>query len=183
MGAKGMAFFNMDKLGERFTRRLASSTSRRSVLSKLGKILIAAPLFPLLPVERKSAQAAELSEFAKKAQTEDDTKCNYWRYCAIDGYLCTCCGGGVHTCPAGTSPSPTSWVGTCLNPEDNRSYLISYFDCCGTATCGQCLCDNTDRAAPIYRPMANNEIIWCFGTDNMAYHCSSAALVGLADEG
>lgn len=174
-----MARFEFDKFGDRFTRGIASRTSRRSMLARLGVVMVAAPVFPLLPNERK-AQAAELTEFQKKAQTKDDKECNYWRYCAIDGSLCTCCGGGVHTCPPGTSPSLTSWVGTCYNPDDKRSYLIAYHDCCGSSSCGQCRCDNTEAAMPTYRPQGNNEIIWCFGTSSMQYHCSTAALVGVA---
>lgn len=174
-----MARFEFDKFGDRFTRGVANRTSRRSLLARLGAVVVAAPVFPLLPNERK-AQAAELTEFQKKAQTKDDKECNYWRYCAIDGSLCTCCGGGVHTCPPGTSPSLTSWVGTCYNPDDKRSYLIAYHDCCGSSACGQCRCDNTEAAMPTYRPQGNNEIIWCFGTSSMQYHCSTAALVGVA---
>jgi len=174
-----MARFEFDKFGDRFTRGIAHRTSRRSLLARLGMAMVAAPVFPLLPNERK-AQAAELTEFQKKAQTKDDKECNYWRYCAIDGSLCTCCGGGVHTCPPGTSPSLTSWVGTCYNPDDKRSYLIAYHDCCGSSSCGQCRCDNTEAAMPTYRPQGNNEIIWCFGTSSMQYHCSTAALVGVA---
>lgn len=192
-----MANDRIDSISERIARRLAGGTSRRTILSRLGLAMVAAPAFPLLPVERGKANAqtltaagqpasgqaapgADLTDFQKKAQTKDDTECNYWRYCAIDGSLCTCCGGGVHTCPPGTQPSLTSWVGTCYNPDDKRSYLIAYRDCCGTSGCGQCRCDNTEEASPAYRPQGNNEIIWCFGTSNMAYHCSTAALVGAA---
>lgn len=175
-----MARFDLDHFGEKMARRLAGGTSRRSMLARVGLALAAAPVFPLLPNERKAQAAEPLSDFQKKAQTKDDTECNYWRYCAIDGSLCTCCGGGVHTCPAGTTPSLTSWVGTCYNPDDKRSYLIAYHDCCGTSACGQCRCDNTEEAMPAYRPQGNNEIIWCFGTNSMAYHCSTAALVGVA---
>lgn len=173
----------IDNLGERVVRALASGTSRRGFMSRLGLALVAAPAFPLLPVARgaegKSGGVANTA-FARKAQTGDDKQCDYWRYCAIDGALCTCCGGGVHSCPPGSTPSTTTWIGTCLNPDDKQTYLIAYYDCCGPTYCGQCTCDNTDRATPIYRPQGNNEIIWCFGTPSMAYHCSTAALVGLA---
>lgn len=174
-----------DTVGERFSRTLAARTSRRSIVSRLGVALVAAPAFPLLPVSRGTARAAEpedetLSDFQKDAQTKDDTQCSYWRYCAIDGSLCTCCGGSTNMCPPGTEPSLTSWVGTCRNPDDKRMYLIAYRDCCGTGQCDRCNCDNTQGATPAYRPSGNNEIIWCFGTDSMEYHCSTAALIGVA---
>ena len=178
---------SIDGIGERFTRSLANRFSRRSLLARLGAGLALTPAFPLLPVARGAprpsapAAAPPPSEFTRYAQTDDDTKCDYWRYCAIDGSLCTCCGGGLHTCPPGSAPSLTSWVGTCVNPQDGKSYLIAYRDCCGKTSCGRCRCDNTDRETPIYRPSTNNEIIWCFGLENMTYHCSTAALVGAAE--
>ena len=82
------------------------------------------------------------------------------------------------TCPAGAVASTPSWVGTCLNPDDSKTYLIAYRDCCGKPACGQCHCDNEDRDTQLYVPQTNNDIIWCFGLDNMQYHCSTAALVG-----
>jgi methylamine dehydrogenase light chain len=175
--------FSVDRLGEDLIRRLAGHTSRRSLLNKLGLALVAAPVFPLLPVSRANAANAArapeaMTRFAREAQAIDDTQCNYWRYCAIDGFLCTCCGGGVHTCPAGTEPSPVSWVGTCINPTNNKAYLIAYRDCCGKTQCGQCVCDNNDRATQVYQPQTDNNIVWCFGTSNTEYHCSTAALVG-----
>jgi methylamine dehydrogenase light chain len=179
-----MARRDPDLRVEQFMRGLAGRTSRRNILSRIGLAIAAAPVFPLLPVNRAFAKDRHVearTNFARTAQTKDNTQCDYWRYCAIDGSLCTCCGGGVHTCPAGTEPSPTSWVGTCVNPDDGRSYLIAYRDCCGTADCGRCACDNPDRATEIYRPQTNNDIIWCFGVSSMEYHCSTAVLVGQAD--
>ena len=175
--------FSPDRMGEILTRRLAGHTSRRSILNRLGLALVAAPVFPLLPVSRAEAAKRDhaleaATHFGRNAQTKDETECNYWRYCAIDGALCSCCGGDKHNCPAGAEPSPVSWVGTCINPDDNKAYLIAYRDCCGKAYCGQCACDNTDRETPIYKPQTNNDVIWCFGTSNTQYHCSTAALIG-----
>jgi methylamine dehydrogenase light chain len=170
-----------DRIIEGSSRRCAQRISRRSLVSMLGKALVASAAIPLLPVNRK-AQAAELSSrFARNAQTKDPTQCNYWRYCASDGYLCACCGGGPSTCPPGTAPSPTSWVGSCVNPEDGKTYLIAYRDCCGADSCGRCECLGQEGDMPSYRPQLNNDIIWCFGASSMVYHCSSAALVGLAN--
>ena len=181
-----MARFNADKIGEAMLRRLAGRTSRRSILARVGGALAAAPVFPLLPVNRAEAAKPDRSPeaktaFARTAQVEDDTACDYWRYCAIDGALCSCCGGGVHTCPAGSEPSPVSWVGSCINPANGKAYLIAYRDCCGKPTCNECFCDNTDRETQIYTPQLNNDIIWCFGTSSMQYHCSTAVLIGDAE--
>jgi methylamine dehydrogenase light chain len=142
--------FNIDGFGEKLLRKFAGQTSRRSMLTRLG------------------------------AQTKDDTPCDYWRYCAIDGSLCSCCGGGVSSCPPGSEPSPVSWVGTCINPDDGNAYLIAYRDCCGKSACGLCGCDNADRETPLYVPQLNNNVIWCFGTKSMEYHCSTGVLVGKA---
>lgn len=175
-----------DRLIERSSRRAAQQLSRRSFLSRCGTWLIAASALPLLPVARRahaaSASAGKYaSEFANHAQTKDPTQCNYWRYCSSDGYLCACCGGGPSTCPPGSSPSPTSWVGSCINPDDGKTYLIAYRDCCGKDSCGKCSCLGQEGDMPEYRPQVNNDIIWCFGASSMVYHCSSAGLVGLAE--
>ena len=179
-----MADSKIDKLSEKLVRNIARRSSRRGFLTKLGAAMVAAPFFPLLPVAR-AAEPRKLSDFARNAQTTDPLACDYWRHCAIDGVICGCCGGGNHTCPPGSEPSPTAWVGTCLNPDDGRSYLIAYRDCCGKSSCQPtkegCVCTGTDRELPIYRPQANNDIIWCFGNSTMNYHCSTAALVGLAE--
>jgi methylamine dehydrogenase light chain len=174
----------MDKFSERVTRRLANFSSRRGFIARIGVALIAAPVLPLLPVARvTAAEPAPKTDFERNAQAKDPNKCNYWRYCAIDGVLCGCCGGGVHTCPPGAEPSPISWIGTCMNPEDGRSYVIAYRDCCGKPVCQadkDCRCDSVDRELPLYRQQLNNDIVWCFGNAAASYHCSTAALVGMA---
>ena len=177
-----------DRVFERLSRHAAQHSSRRGFLALCGGWLVAGATLPLLPVSRR-AQATEkgkpvarfASDFANQAQTADPTRCNYWRYCASDGFMCACCGGGPHTCPPGTSPSPSSWVGSCINPEDGKTYLIAYRDCCGKDSCGKCLCSNLEGEMPEYRPQLNSDIVWCFGAASQVYHCSSAGLVGLAE--
>lgn len=109
----------LDRITERLTRHVAGHSSRRSVLGRLGAWVTFGAVVPLLPVERASAAASPHKAEPEKsgthapstlccqAQTTDPTACDYWRYCAIDGFLCASCGGGVHSCPPGTRPSPS----------------------------------------------------------------------------
>jgi methylamine dehydrogenase light chain len=172
----------MDKFVESITRTIAQRTSRRSFLARLATIVLGAAAIPLLPVDRVArAQDQDNGDFKKSVHKDvnDDLTCDYWKYCAVDGFLCTCCGGTSHDCPPGATPSPTSWVGTCHNPGDNRDYIVSYRDCCGKAACGKCLCGNTEGEMPIYRAQLDSDLIWCFGAPTMVYHCSTSEIVGL----
>ncbi|QDH25512.1 methylamine dehydrogenase (amicyanin) small subunit [Neokomagataea tanensis] len=172
-----------DGITESVMRRIASHTARRSFLGRVGAWVVGGIALPMLPAARaatKTEKPKAPSPFSAKAQTTDATACNYWRYCAIDGYLCSTCGGGVHSCPPGTQPSPTSWIGTCFNPGDGQSYLVAYRDCCGQDACSQQMCIGTDGEQPSYRPQSNNDIIWCFGTGSLVYNCSTSVIVGEA---
>ena len=162
-----------DSWVSRRTRSTAKKHSRRHFVTRLGKLLIGASLIPVLPVLRVSAEPHSLSEIG------DPKSCDYWRYCAIDGWLCSCCGGTASQCPPGAEPSPVTWVGTCENPADGKRYIISYNDCCGKPSCGQCFCNRNEGEKPTYYPPKNNDINWCVGTKSNAYHCSTAVVVGL----
>lgn len=164
----------LDFWTEVLSRGLTNALSRRNFLSRLGQWLVGGMVLPLLPVAR-------LAHAQPTPDPGDPTRCDYWRYCAIDGYLCSCCGGTPSTCPPGTVPSPTAWIGTCLNPADGRRYIIAYRDCCGKDSCGRCACLNLEGEMPAYRPQLNNDIVWCLGAPSMIYHCSGAAIVGLAE--
>ena len=90
----------MDEYFERKTREVARRTSRRSALVRIGRLLVgSAFVLPVLPFDRvsKFALAAE----AKAKKEPDEMQCDYWRYCAFDGYLCSCCGGSASTGPRG----------------------------------------------------------------------------------
>ena len=81
-----------DKFFERRSRSVAHNTSRRSAITRVGKLVVGTAFaLPVLPFDRiGQAQAAEPK--GKVDKRNDDTACEYWRYCALDGFLCTCCG-------------------------------------------------------------------------------------------
>jgi len=164
----------MDHLIETFSRELAKRTSRRGVLGLLGKVLLGAAMLPLLPVHRVTGDAN-----AAEGHDGDPLSCDYWRYCGFDGFLCSCCGGGVTECGPGSVMSPTSWVGTCKNPGDGKEYIIGYRDCCGKDFCNRCFCQNNKGDMPIYRTQLDNSVYWCFGTKSYFVNCTTAVKLGL----
>jgi methylamine dehydrogenase light chain len=170
----------LDRIFERTSRQVAQRTSRRSALNRIGRILVGtAFVLPVLPFDR----VAKFAHAARKSEPED-TQCDYWRYCAFDGYLCSCCGGSASTCPPGTEASKVAWVGTCRNPKDGKDYLISYNDCCGKTACGRCLCNTNLGERPAYRMGVHNDINWCMANTNTTiFHCTTAVLVGIAEGG
>ena len=148
----------IDAWCESEARDVARRSGRRSFLARLGALLFGAGSLPLLPVAR-AARAQTGSETGArlpapvepaKGPESDPKRCEYWRHCAIDGFLCACCGGSATQCPPGTEPAPVTWVGTCRNPADGRDYLISYNDCCGKNLCGRCRCNRNEGERPEY---------------------------------
>jgi len=167
----------LDKFSEKSARNMARCSSRRSFVARVGTLLLGAAAVPLLPV----ARAGGPSRPPAPAESGDPDSCEYWRYCAIDGFLCSCCGGSYNTCPPGTTPSAITWIGTCTNPVDGKDYIISYNDCCGKSSCGRCLCNRNEGDKPVYQPFKSNDINWCAGSSaGIAYHCSTSVVLGLA---
>ena len=178
----------LDRWFERTARGVARRSSRRSFLARLGGLLAGGAALPLLPVARAGAAEGENARAAAPDEdiagaAGDPTSCEYWRHCAIDGFLCGCCGGSQTACPPGTEMSPITWIGTCRNPADGKDYIISYNDCCGKSFCGRCLCNRNEGDRPVYYPFRSNDINWCMGTPNHIYNCSTAIVLGVAVEG
>ena len=180
-----------DSVTERIARALAKKTSRRGLFARLGAAMVGGAAIPLLPVARAAPPSNDPTDdngypgvAAQPNQNPQDpgdpTSCDYWRHCGIDGFLCACCGGTQNSCPPGTEMSPLTWIGTCINPADGRAYIISYNDCCGSTSCGRCLCNNNEDDRPMVRPQANNDINWCLGSTTEVYTCSTAIITGVA---
>lgn len=166
----------LDDKTEGAARVLARATSRRGFLGKLAALAIGgSTALPLLPVARAEGENA-----GQVPEEGDPTQCGYWRYCATDGFLCSCCGGSMNSCPPGTEMSPITWIGTCENPADGKKYIISYNDCCGKTSCGNCLCQRNEGDRPVYQPRLSNDLNWCLGTKSNVYNCSTAMVIGVA---
>lgn len=180
---------------ESSARTVAARTSRRSFIVRLGTALAGAAAVPLLPVMRnaRAAEALDPMQGAFKNQPagpaakgendwNDPQKCDYWAYCATDGWLCSGCGGTSSKCPPGTEPSPIAWVGTCKNPGDGKSYVVSYNDCCGKSQCQSAFCSRNEGDTPRYRPQRSNAITWCFGGVSNTYHCTVSRLMSVVEQ-
>jgi len=181
----------MSRIDDRFetwARALARRTSRRSFFGRVAGFVAGASALPLLPIARAAAAEPDAGRRAGAPAEDiagdagDPTKCDYWRNCAIDGFLCACCGGSTTACPPGTEMSPVTWIGTCTNPGDGKDYVISYNDCCGKGFCGRCGCNRNEGDRPEYHWYRSNDINWCAGARSQAYHCSVAIVVGQATE-
>jgi len=174
------AFFALlDKRTENLTRKVAQTNGRRSFITKAGLLLLGTAVIPVLPFDRTAGMA--FAEEEKAGDPNDEHACEYWRYCAMDGNMCNECGGTITSCPAGSEASKVSWVGTCLNPNDGKDYLVSYNDCCGRAMCTGTACLTSIRERPGYRMGLHNDINWCMANTSKGYHCTVALLVGIAD--
>jgi len=181
----------LDAWVARGSRRLARRTSRRSFLTRLGVLAAGGTALPLLPVARVPLARADShtgrrppapGEPAPTTPEGNPEDCSYWRYCSIDGFLSSCCGGTHRSCPPGTEMSPVTWIGTCRNPEDGVDYVISYNDCCGKDACGRCFCNRNEGDKPVYLPSKSNDIDWCMGKVGIVYNSTVAIVLGAATQ-
>ena len=169
----------LDTKSESLARNVAHNSGRRSFLGKAGMLMMGSALLPVLPFDRTFGTA--MASEGEAGDPNDPHSCDYWRYCAQDGNLCSECGGTITSCPPGSEASKVFWVGTCRNPNDGKDYLVSYHDCCGKATCNTTFCLRSERERPGYRMGLHNDINWCMANKSMGYHCTLAVLVGVLD--
>ena len=111
----------------------------------------------------------------------DPTNAKYWRYCSIDGFLSSTCGGTVSSCAPGTVMSPVTWIGTCRNPADGKDYIVSYNDCCGKGTCGGSFVHRNEGDKPVYYAQKRNDVGWCMGKADAVYNSTVSIVIGVAD--
>ena len=169
---------SFDRWIEGYARQTARRISRRSLLARVGGLIMGGMVLPLLPVARAGVAGRE----PVPEDPGDPNSCDYWRHCASNGFLCGCCGGSENSCPPGTDMSPVTWLGTCRNPADGKHYVISYNDCCGKSSCGRCSCTRNEGSTPVYMPAKSNDINWCMGMSTNVVHCTTAIVVGVAAE-
>ncbi|MPZ88821.1 MAG: amine dehydrogenase [Nitriliruptorales bacterium] len=169
----------------RLSRHLADRSSRRGMLARFAKIAVAAAgvsVLPALPVSRiATAQEEEEEDETFDYTGTDPTDCNYWRYCNMGGRMCTtCAGGGVVTCPPGTTLGVEYWVGCCEDPETGRTYLIANYDCCGKSGCGEsCGEPFMQDTPPNYTPGGQDRnVLWCMSDETQSYTCTVTPIIG-----
>lgn len=170
-----------DKLFNESSRQLARHTSRRSFLNRLGLVTLGLGATPLLPMARAAAPnyTPIAGEPDPSTPEGNPTDCNYWRFCSLDGFMASCCGGSARSCPPGTEMSPVAWIGTCRNPLDGRNYIVSYNDCCGKSSCQRCFCHRNEGEKPVYYPSKSNDIDWCMGKAGVVYNSTVSIVIGV----
>jgi len=145
--------------------------------------LVASGAFPFLHAAPAKAQdtVAGNGEPDPATPEGDPTNADYWRYCSLDGFLASTCGGTASSCPPGTVMSPVTWIGTCRNPADGVDYIVSYNDCCGKGICGGSFVHRNEGDKPVYYPHKSNDIGWCMGNADAGYNSTVSIVLGVAD--
>lgn len=139
-----------------FLSRFGQRTSRRGMLAWVGRGVLAATgaaIVSALPANRL-IQVAEASH-----------SCSWYELCGLYGRICDCCnGGGLGSCPSGSTAATSWWQKCCKDPLDNTWQRYRYVDCCGgSANCSSCRwCENI-----VQQPA------WCSG-----YKCTKIVWAG-----
>ena len=112
----------------------------------------------------------------------DPTSCDYWRHCAIDGFLCSCCGGSATHCPPGTEVVARHLDRHLPQPGRRQGLPDLLQRLLRARVCGRCPCNRNEGERPEYHWYRNNDINWCAGASIQVYHCSIAIVLGRASE-
>jgi methylamine dehydrogenase light chain len=153
----------MDQSMESRIRSAAQTHGRRSFLRRLGTLIVGGTLLPMLPFDRSIGAGA-----VPAADLNDESKCEYWAYCSLNGVRCAACGGSATQCPPGSQPSVVAWVGTCTNPADKKVPEEAF-------------CGRHEGERPGYRIGSYNDANWCMANTNVNASCTVGVVVGIAE--
>jgi methylamine dehydrogenase light chain len=153
----------IDRVLEGASRRIATGSTRRSLLARLSTLLLGA-------VGVKVVAAAPFKPHLYEAAINESLAqdpCSAWEYCGIHGYPCSLCNpnDGDETCPAGTTMGTGYWAACCADTA-SYSWTLWYYDCCATpaaVTCPPNICKGSKDC-----DQAN--LAWCPGFQN--YNCT-----------
>ena len=156
----------LDRIFEQSSRSLAQRTSRRSFVAVLGQILTGTLLLPLAadrPRHRAAAASPAPDAAPPPPAHQSVAKPRTGPRAMIRKAAST---GNTARSTASCAPAAAAvripvrpvrrcraitWIGTCHNPSDGRDYIVSYNDCCGKTSCGNCGCNRNEREKPMYR--------------------------------
>ncbi len=150
----------VDHMVEEITRAIAGRSTRRSLLGTASRAilgLLGIQILPVRLVDRRIVAGEHLSLIS----------CSDWYFCGINGYLCVNCGGGLDSCPAGSTLGNFQWQACCTNPDacPPVSVYVSYQDCCTSETppaCGK-VCKGANNCA--------DATVWC--PSGTSYVCTA----------
>jgi len=125
-------------------------------------------MIPLLPVDRARRQTAQMSAGPSRRNPEsnDDLTCDYWKYCAIDGY-CVSAAAAVPRLPARRVALATRGLVRAGIRRTARIISPAIGTAAAKTPCEALLCTNTVGESRSIAP-AHSDLIWCFGAPTMA---------------
>ena len=162
MSDDGREFDN--KVSE-FLADFARRSTRRDIISRIGRILLVitgVTLYPLLPVDRMVPK------------TEANGPCDDYTSCGMCGRSCYCTGcSNDGTCPSGC-PASWRWLFCCWDAQMANYFQFAYWDCCETGSnCTGC----NDTNCPWCRKNCPQGI-WCIN-NTLIYRCTTIVKTGV----
>jgi len=154
---------SVDELVERITKGIYQVSSRRGLLSKVGKLAMIATgiqVLQFLPVDRTTPEVAADAHF-----------CNAWYNCGLQASRqCECCfyPSQLCACPGGTNPGYYWLACCCTQPGCTYGNLIAYWDCCYSSGTPSCL----NPSCSCHR--GPSQPVWCGGAGS--YYCTTTCI-------
>lgn len=144
---------------EQTASSLATKTTRRSALAKLGKVA-----FLTVGIGSVAQSFGAISPKVADATHE----CNSPTWCGLCGKPCSSCGGTYSTCPSSTYLGTYRWIRCCCFP-DGYCWNVEYWDCCDATPGNECT--DGDCGKPC------NTGTWC-SPSYPYYRCTVALFIG-----